>query len=95
LQFLVNGVTVYGEPGVLLTFEENRADVLAGVGSLGYDLEGLQADGLLQIDALSLEPRIVDTGEFDLEALMVRLASAVEAIGAKRVVIDNVEALFA
>ena len=95
LQFLVNGVTLYGEPGVFLTFEESRADVLADVSSLDFDLDGLERDGRLLVDALVLEPPSVDTGEFDLEALMVRLAWAVEKFGAKRVAIDNVEALFA
>jgi circadian clock protein KaiC len=95
LQFLVNGATQYAEPGVFLTFEENRADVVADVGSLNFDLDGLERDGRLLVDGLILEPRVVDTGEFDLEALMVRLAWAVEKVGAKRVAIDNVEALFA
>jgi circadian clock protein KaiC len=95
VQFLVNGATRYGEPGLFLTFEENRGDVVADVGSLNFDLDGLERDGRLLIDAMILEPRVVDTGEFDLEALMVRLAWAVEKIGAKRVAIDNVEALFA
>lgn len=95
LQFLVNGATLYGEPGVFLTFEENRSDVVADVSSLNFDLDGLEADGRLVVDALTLEHQAVDTGEFDLEALIARLASAVETIGAKRVAIDNVEALFA
>jgi len=95
LQFLVNGVTQYSEPGVFLTFEENRADVVADVASLNFDLDGLEADGRLLVDALNLECQAVDTGEFDLEALMVRLAWAVDKFAAKRVAIDNVEALFA
>ena len=94
LQFLVNGVTHYSEPGVFLTFEENRADVVADVASLNFDLDGLEADGQLLVDALNLESQAVDTGEFDLEALMVRLAWAVDKFAAKRVAIDNVEALF-
>ena len=94
LQFLVNGATHYAEPGVFLAFEENRADLVANVGALGFDLEGLERDELLLIDALALEPATVQAGEFDLEALMVRLAWAVEKISAKRVAIDNVEALF-
>jgi len=95
LQFLVNGVTRYAEPGVFVTFEEDRADVVADVGSLNFDLDGLEADGRLLVDALALEPQVADTGNFNLEALMVRLAFAVEKVGAKRVAIDNVEALFA
>jgi circadian clock protein KaiC len=95
LQFLVNGVTRYAEPGVFLAFEESRAEVLANVGSLGFDLDGLERDGRLLVDALPLEPEAVETGEFDLEALIVRVAWAVERVGAKRLAIDNVEALFA
>ncbi|HYO18495.1 MAG TPA: circadian clock protein KaiC [Dermatophilaceae bacterium] len=95
LQFLVNGVTRYGEPGVFLTFEENRAEVVAAVDSLNFDLDTLEGAGRLLVDALPLESELIDTGEFDLEMLMVRLASAVKKIGAKRVAIDNVEALFA
>jgi len=95
LHFLVNGVNRYGDPGVLLTFEQDRADVVADVSSLGFDLDGLERDGQLLVDALTLEPQVVDTGDFDLEALMVRLAFSVKKVGAKRVAIDNVEALFA
>jgi circadian clock protein KaiC len=95
LQFLVNGATRYGEPGVFLTFEQSRADVVADVSPLNFDLDGLEGQGRLLVDALIMEPQAVDTGEFDLEALMVRLAWAVDKIGAKRVAIDNVEALFA
>lgn len=94
LQFLVNGATRYGEPGVFLTFEENRADVVADVASLNFDLDGLEGAGRLLVDAMVLEPQAVETGEFDLEALILRLAWAVEKFGAKRVAIDNVEALF-
>src|SRR5664280_420373 len=95
LQFLVNGVTRHSEPGVFLSFEESRAEVVANVGSLGFDLDGLERDGRLLVDGLTMEPQTVQTGEFDLEALMVRVAWAVEKVGAKRVAIDNVEALFA
>ena len=95
LQFLVNGATRYGEPGVFLTFEEPRDDLVANTSSLGLDLAGLERDGKLLIDVVTLRPEtIVETGDFNLEALMVRLAWAVEKIGAKRVAIDNVESLF-
>jgi len=94
MQFLVNGATRFAEPGVFLTFEESADELVANVRSLGFDIDGLTRDGRLLVDALPLEPQSVQTGEFNLEALMVRLAWAVEQIGAKRVAIDNVEALF-
>ena len=95
LQFLVNGATLYGEPGVFLTFEEPRDDLVANTASLGLDLAGLEQDGKLLIDVVTLQPEtMVETGEFNLEALMVRMAWAVQKVGAKRVAIDSIEALF-
>lgn len=95
LQFLVNGAQAFDEPGVCLAFEESREDIVANVRSLGFDLDRLEREGKIVIDAIRLEPEnIIETGEFDLEALMVRLAWAVQKVGAKRVIIDTVEALF-
>jgi circadian clock protein KaiC len=37
---------------------------------------------------------IEETGEYDLEGLFVRLGHAIDAVGAKRVVLDTLEALF-
>ena len=38
---------------------------------------------------------IEETGDYDLEGLFVRLGHAIDSIGAKRVVLDTIEALFA
>ena len=38
---------------------------------------------------------IEETGEYDLEGLFIRLDHAIDSIGAKRVVLDTIEALFA
>ena len=38
---------------------------------------------------------ITETGEYDLDGLFVRLNAAIDAVGAKRVVLDTIEALFA
>ena len=95
LEFLVRGARDYAEPGVLLTFEESPSDLTLNVASLGFDLGQLERDGLIAIDAFRLDPaEIVETGAFDLEGLFIRLASAVEAVGAKRVVLDTIELLF-
>ena len=95
IEFLVRGARDYGEPGVLLAFEEARDDLVTNVASLGFDLEQLERDGLLAIDAFRLDPaEIVETGSFDLEGLFIRLQMAVESVGAKRVVLDTIELLF-
>ncbi len=95
LQFLVAGARDYGEPGVLLTFEESTAKVSANVASLGFDLDGLQRDRLLVADSFRVEPSgFGESGEFDLEPLFILLADSIDRIGAKRVVLDTIEVLF-
>jgi circadian clock protein KaiC len=95
IEFLVRGARDYGEPGVLLAFEEAQSDLATNVASLGFDLDQLEKDGLLAIDAFRLDPaEIIETGSFDLEGLFIRLAMAVESVGAKRVFLDTIELLF-
>lgn len=94
--FLVNGAVQFGEPGVFISFEERAEDLTANVASLGYDLDALMAEGKLAIDHVRVErSEIEETGEYDLEGLFIRLAYAVDKIGAKRVVLDTIETLFA
>jgi circadian clock protein KaiC len=95
-EFLIRGATEYGEPGVFLMFEENSEELTANVRSLGFDLKKLVADKLLVLDHVRIErSEIEETGEYDLEGLFIRLGYAIESIGAKRVVLDTLEALFA
>jgi KaiC/GvpD/RAD55 family RecA-like ATPase len=96
LTFLVNGATRFDEPGVLMTFEENADEIASDVASLGFDLPKLIAAGRLAVDYVRVErAEIEETGEYDLEGLFVRLGYAIDSIGAKRVVLDTVESLFA
>ena len=95
LQFLVRGAVDDGEPGVFVAFEESPAELAQNVASLGWDLKDLQARGLLAIDHIRIsEGEIVETGAWDLEGLFIRLGAAIESVGASRVVLDTVEALF-
>jgi circadian clock protein KaiC len=94
-EFLVRGAAVYGEPGVLMAFEETEAELEANVASLGFDLAGLVRRKKIVIDYVHIEPgEIHESGEYDLEGLFVRLNYAIDSIGAKRVVLDTLEALF-
>jgi circadian clock protein KaiC len=96
MEFLVRGATQFNEPGVCLSFEESSEELTANVASLGFDLGTLIARKKLVIDHIYLERSLIhETGEYDLEALFVRLGHAVDSIGAKRVLLDSVEALFA
>lgn len=95
LQFLVRGALDDGEPGVFVAFEESPAELASNVASLGWDLLDLQGRGLLAIDHVRIaQSEIYETGEWDLDGLFIRLGSAIDSVGAKRVVLDTVETLF-
>jgi circadian clock protein KaiC len=96
IEFLVRGATLFGEPGVCISFEETAGELTSNVESLGFNLATLVKQKKLAIDHIQVERNLIEeTGEYDLEALFVRIGHAVDAIGAKRVLLDSVEALFA
>ena len=95
-EFLVRGAVQFGEPGVLMAFEETEKELKANVASLGFDLEGLVRRRKIVIDYVHMErSEVRECGEYDLEGLFVRLGHAIDSIGAKRVVLDTLEVLFA
>jgi circadian clock protein KaiC len=95
MEFLVRGITQFDEPGVFVAFEETRADLVANVASLGFDLDQLETDGKLVLDHVEMiATDMVEAGDWDLEALFIRLGSAIDRVSAKRVVIDTIETLF-
>ncbi len=96
MEFIVRGARDFNEPGVFMAFEENEEELAVNVASLGFDLPGLVRRKKIAVDHVYIErSEIEETGEYDLEGLFVRLGSAIDSIGAKRVVLDSLEALFA
>ncbi|MGC2473379.1 MAG: circadian clock protein KaiC [Candidatus Sulfotelmatobacter sp.] len=94
-EFLVRGAIQYGEPGVFMAFEETPEELTQNVRSLGFDLDKLVRQKKLVLDFVRVERNeIEETGEYDLEALFIRLNAAIDSVGAKRVVLDTIEALF-
>jgi circadian clock protein KaiC len=95
MEFLVRGITEFGEPGVFMAFEETREDLVANVASLGFDLAQFETDGMLVLDHVNVvASELVEAGDWDLEGLFIRLGAAIDAVGATRVVIDTIETLF-
>ena len=95
MEFLVRGAVTYNEPGVFMCFEENEAELTKNVASLGFDLQDLSARKKIVLKYVHVErSEIEEAGEYDLEALFIRLGNAIDSINAKRVVLDTVEALF-
>jgi circadian clock protein KaiC len=96
MEFLAHGALQYGEPGVCMEFEEATEKLTANVRSLGLDLRELVKRKKLLVDHVQIERNeIEETGEYNLEGLFIRLGHAVDAIKAKRVVLDSIETLFA
>src|ERR1700723_1806084 len=95
MEFLVRGATQFNEPGVFMAFEETAAELTENVRSIGFDLDQLAEKKKLVIDFVRVERSEIDeTGDYDLEGLFIRLGSAIDTIGAKRVVLDTIENLF-
>ena len=95
LEFLVRGATQFNEPGVFMSFEETKDELVANVASLGFDLQDLIDQKKFALDHVHIErSEIEETGEYDLEGLFIRLGYAIDSIGAKRVVLDTIESLF-
>src|SRR5665213_1631499 len=95
-EFIVRGAVQFDEPGVFMAFEETEKELKANVASLGFDLAGLVQRKKIVIDYVHIErSEANESGEYDLEGLFVRLNHAIDSIGAKRVVLDTLEVLFA
>ena len=95
MEFLVNGATQYDEPGVFVAFEENAEELAQNVASLGFDLKKLGRQKKLIVDHVRVDrSEIEETGDYDLEGLFIRLGHAIDSVGAKRVALDTIEALF-
>jgi circadian clock protein KaiC len=95
MEFITRGARDFNEPGVFVSFEETEDELKSNVKSLGFELDNLIRRRLLAIDYVAVErSEIEETGEYDLEGLFVRLQHAIDSVGAKRVALDTIEALF-
>ena len=95
MEFLVRGILDYNEPAAFIAFEEGTKELVENFKSLGFDLENMVAQNKLILDHIEINrAEIIETGEFDLEGLFIRLGGIVDSIGAKRVVLDTLETLF-
>ena len=94
--FLLNGARDFDENGVFVTFEERPDDIANNVASLGFGVDDLVEQGKLYIEHISIDPsELAEIGDYDLEGLFLRLELAIEQVGAKRIVLDTIESLFA
>lgn len=95
MEFLIHGALRFDEPGVFMAFEEVPGELEQNFAPMGTHLKALVANKNLVIDCVQIDRHsIAEAGEYDLEALFIRLGAAIDAIGAKRVVLDTIEVLF-
>ena len=96
IDFLINGAVDYDELGVFMTFEETEEEIYRDLSSLELDLKGLVLKKKIHVQYVALERRdFQENGEYNLEGLFILLEHAIDAVGAKRVVLDSIESLFA
>jgi len=96
MEFLVRGATDYNEPGVFVSFEETEKELTSNVASLGFDLDDLVKRKKISLEHIHIDrSEIEHSGAYSLEGLFIRIHLAIESIGAKRVVLDTIESLFA
>jgi circadian clock protein KaiC len=95
MEYIANGAKYFNEPGIYMSFEENENDLLENFSSLNFNLQGLINEKKVALEYVYIERKeIEETGEYDLEGLFLRLENAINSIGAKRLVLDTLEALF-
>ena len=95
-QFLAEGILQGGDHGVFITFEEPPRDIRENMLGLGWDIETWEKEGKWAfVDAsASAENEQIEAGDYDLGALMARIEYAINKVGAKRVVLDSLGAIF-
>jgi circadian clock protein KaiC len=91
MEFLVRGITQFDEPGVFVAFEESADDLIANVSSLGFDLAKFEAEGRLAIEHVNA----IGSDRDLVPQLCAVLDAAIDKVGAKRLVIDTIDTLFA
>ncbi len=88
LQYLYEGATRYGEPGLYVSYEEEPAQMIANARRFGWDLQKLIDSGLLRIWHSPL-PKI------NAAEQLVSIRNLVRESGAKRAVIDSLTMMLA
>ncbi|HEY2378338.1 MAG TPA: circadian clock protein KaiC [Gemmatimonadaceae bacterium] len=96
MQFLASGIRDADQHGVFVTFEESASDIRKNMRSFGWDLEEWERQGKLAFVDASPDPHveIVESGAFDLGALLARMQNAIRKVGATRVAVDSLGAVF-
>ena len=96
VNYLAAGITQAGESGVFVTFEDAVPDVRRNMLGFGWDIAEWEKEGKWAfVDAApDAEGPMAVVGDYDLGGLLARIQHAVKKVGAKRVSLDSLNALF-
>ena len=96
MEFLINGIKLFNEPGVFMSFEEKPDELVTNSNSFGFNLEKLVDENKMYLENLQINRfgTTLKSGNYDLEGLFVRLELAINTTKAKRLVLDSLDALF-
>ncbi len=84
MQFIYNGITMYDEPGLIITFEEFPQQYYHDALQFGWDFKKLEDEGKLKI--IFSDPQ---TALDELEGMDGEFVTIIEEFGIKRVAIDS------
>lgn len=85
IEFIYRGITVFDEPGMIVTFETSPDKLIRDAATLGWDLAALQEQRKLQI--IFTSPQVLEQELRSTNSLL--LETAIE-IGAQRIFIDGI-----
>jgi circadian clock protein KaiC len=95
MEFLARGAREFGEPGLFVSFEESTEQLVQNFRPFRFDLENLIEEKKLKISYIELSRvEIIESGSFSLDALLIRLEHGLAEVGARRLVLDSMEAVF-
>lgn len=94
LQTLAYGARVLGEPGILVSCEEDPAHLVANAASFGWDLPALQRRSVYVLDARP-STDLIRAGEFDLLGMLAAIELKAKRLGARRIVFDSLDIILA
>ena len=82
IEFIYRGITEYGEPGLIVTFEELPESIYRDALNFGWDLRALEDANKLRI--LCTSPEVLADTEVNL------LEEAAREVGARRILVDSI-----
>jgi circadian clock protein KaiC len=97
VEFLARGIQQFDQAGVYVTFEEPPTDIRRNAEALGFPIQQWEADGRWAFVDISADEIDESTtvGVYTFKGVIARIQSAVSKIGAGRVALDSLGAVFA